>query len=356
VTSNIITVVHQENRHGHNQPSAVRRARHHRRALRTRLQTAVALTTLALVFLILSGCASHNASTSQPRSSQAKASASSESASASLSDYIRKVQHLSANARPITRNEAAETLETRDPQIAAELLLVSNQPTADGYRSLGERYRERGVLDAAYRNFNHAIALNPRDGAAYEGLARVWRDWGMPELALGDAHRAVYHAPELASARNTFGTVMQALGHYDEARTAYELASRLEPRAAYAANNLCYLAFVQGRLDAAIDTCKKALEIDPSMTTARNNLALAFAATGRIDLARNQFVEAGDRASGLYNIGIVYLAAGDEPAALNAFDEASKARPTFHLARERARQIRTQMFLRNRQGAHDRDR
>ena len=82
----------------------------------------------------------------------------------------------------------------------------------NGYRSLAERYRERGVLDAAYRNFNRAIALNPRDAAAYEGLARVWRDWGLPALALGDAYRATYYAPQSASARNTYGTVMQALG------------------------------------------------------------------------------------------------------------------------------------------------
>ena len=84
------------------------------------------------------------------------------------------------------------------------------------------------------------------------------------------------------------------------------------------------------------------------MPAARNNLALAYAASGRIDLARSEFVAASDRASGLYNTGIVYLAAGDYPAALNAFDEASKARPTFHLARERARQIRAQMFLTSR--------
>ncbi len=267
----------------------------------------------------------------------------------SLSDYMQKVRHLSVNARPVSKNEAVETLETRDPAIAAALLLATSQPTAERYEDLAESYRQRGVLDAAYRNFNRAIALNPRDAVAYEGLARVWRDWGLPALALGDAYRATYFAPRSASARNTYGTVMQALGHNDEARTAYELASRLEPQAAYAVNNLCYLAFVEGRLDTAIDTCRKALEIEPTMTAARNNLALAFAATGRIDLARAAFVDAGDRASALFNSGIVYLAAGDARSALVAFDEASKARPTFRLARERASQIREQLFLANRQ-------
>jgi tetratricopeptide (TPR) repeat protein len=262
---------------------------------------------------------------------------------------MQKLRHLSVNARPVSKNEAAETLETRDPAIAAELLLVSSQPTADRYRGLAERYRERGVLDAAYRNFNRAIALDPKNAAAYEGLARVWRDWGMPELALGDAHRATYYAPASASARNTYGTVMQALGRYKDARASYELASRLEPDAAYAVNNLCYLAFLEGRLPAAIEGCTKAVDLDPSMISARNNLALAFAASGWTDLAQAQFVTAADRASGLYNMGIVYLASGDAAKALHAFDEASKARPTFHLARERAKQIRAQMFLASRQ-------
>ena len=102
------------------------------------------------------------------------------------------------------------------------------------------------MLDAAYRNFNRAIALNPRDAAAYEGLAKVWRDWGLPALAVGDAHRATYYAPQSASARNTYGTVMQALGRDDDARAAYEPASRLDSKAAYAVNNLCYLAFSAG--------------------------------------------------------------------------------------------------------------
>ena len=167
-------------------------------------------------------------------------------------------------------------METRDPAIAAEVLLALSQPTAERYRNVAERYRERGVLDAAYRNFNRAIALNPRDGAAYEGLARVWRDWGLPGLALRRrAPRRLLRAT-VGIRGNTYGTVMQALGQHDNARAAYEAASRLEPQAAYAVNNLCYLAFVEGRLYTAIETCRKALELDPTMTTARNNLALAF--------------------------------------------------------------------------------
>lgn len=299
-------------------------------------------TSVALAVTLLSGCAMRQSRTPQPASPPVNAAAPA-AAPESLSEYMQKIRHLSANARPLSKNESVETLETRDPAIAAELLRVSSEPTADRYRSLAEKYRERGVLDAAYRYFNRALALNPRDSAAYEGLARVWRDWGLPELAVGDAHRAVYYAPLSASARNTYGTIMQALGRNLAAKVAYELAGRLDPEAAYAVNNQCYLAFVDGRLDTAIDTCTRALRIDPTMTTARNNLALAFAASGRVDLARAHFLDAGDRASGLYNTGLVYLASGDDKNALAAFDEASRTRATFQLSRLRADQIRARL-------------
>ena len=309
------------------------------------MQMFVKGTSAALAVTLLAGCAARGPRAAQPQSPSADVKAAAPPAVNSLSEFMQKVRHLSATARPLSAKDAAETLEARDPALAADLLLVLSAPSAERHHAIAERYRDLGILDAAYRHFNSALALKPRDAAAYEGLARVWRDWGLPELALGDAHRATFFAPQSASARNTYGTVMQALGSFRHARAAYELASWLDPRAAYAVNNLCYLAFVTGRIDDAIDRCHAALRLDPSLAAARNNLALAFAASGRMDLARTQFLDAGDRASGLYNAGIAYLASGDERNALAAFDAASKARPTFNISRERAALIRARLGL-----------
>ena len=236
--------------------------------------------------------------------------------------YMQKIRHLSTAARPARSGVA--TLESRDRELAADILLVASAPTAERHRNLAERYRLRGVLDAAYRHFNRALALEPRNADAYEGLARVWRDWGLPHLGLGDAYRATFYAPRSAAAQNTYGTLMQALGRNADAKVAYELASTLDPGAAYAVNNLCYVSFLDGRVDAAIEACTKAVRMDPSLAAAKNNLALAYAAAGRPDLARTHFLDAGDPASGFYNTGIVYLAARDYRSALAAFDAASQ--------------------------------
>ena len=302
-------------------------------------------TSALLAVTLLAGCATRapRAATPQPPRVDGTAAAP---AAGSLSEFIQKVRHVSASLAAVRAMDGAESLETRDPALAADLLLVASAPSAALHRTIAERYQDHGVLDAAYRHFTSAVTLNPRDAAAYEGLARVWRDWGLPELALGDAQRATFYAPHSASARNTYGTIMQALGRYRDATAAYQLASWLDPHAAYAANNLCYMEFVSARIDSAIDKCTAALRLDPSLLAARNNLALAFAASGRMDLARTQFLDAGDRASGLYNIGIAYLASGDEPSALAAFDQASRARPSFNIARERADLLRARLGFR----------
>ena len=132
---------------------------------------------------------------------------------------MEKVRHLSAAARPARATAVAVTLESRDAELAAALLELKASPTAESHLAVGELYRRRGVLDAAYRHYNAAVKLEPHNAAAYEGLARTWRDWKLPALAAGDAARARFYAPASASIQNTFGTIMQALGRRDDARS-----------------------------------------------------------------------------------------------------------------------------------------
>ena len=126
---------------------------------------------------------------------------------------------------------------------------------------------------------------DPADALEYDGLARVWRDWGYPQLGLADAARAVFYAQRSAATHNTFGTLLQAIGHRGEARHEFETAADVDPTAAYALNNLCYLSFLEGALERAATECTAALRIDPTLRSARNNLALAQMAAGRGDLA-----------------------------------------------------------------------
>ena len=138
----------------------------------------------------------------------------------------------------------------------------------------------------AYDHYRRATLLDREDGAAYDGLARIWRDWGMPHLGLGDARRA-------ASRRGRPGA--QQLGTSAGAResaqgpAAYEQALVLDPSAAYALNNLCYLSFVEARPRERSRLCKRASALDPSLVAARHNLALVYAADN-LDLAERELL------------------------------------------------------------------
>jgi Flp pilus assembly protein TadD len=286
---------------------------------------------LAVGVLVCAGCASHRTPSPADRfflhkNSKTTVQAADEPPSPSLEETIAKVRHLMASARPEARTPTP-TLEERDPVLAAALAELSKSMSEETLYDVGAAYHRHGLLDQACRYYNRALGLNPRHAPSHEGLARAWRDWGMPQLGLGDVYRAIYYAPTSASARNTLGTLLHGIGRRREARAAYQQAIRLDPSAGYAFNNLCYLSFVEGKASQAIAECGTALRIDPTLAVAHNNLALTYAAVGRLDLAEGEFAAAGDASNAAYNMGIVLMAQSRYSEAATRFESARFASP-----------------------------
>jgi tetratricopeptide (TPR) repeat protein len=254
-----------------------------------------------------------------------------------LETYMAKVRRLSEEARPLPA--AVATVEAADPRLAAALLAATARPVPATFRLVASEYRRLGIFDRAHEYLNRALRLDTQDAATLDLLARLWRDGGMPHLALGDAYRAVHYAPDSPAARNTLGTVFQALGRNDLARAEYERALRHDPSAAYAFNNLCYSWVLDARGPEAVTACRAALSAQPGLVAAGNNLGLALALTGGVEAAADAFDAAGDLASARYNEGIVLLATGRYSDALEAFTAARRARPSFRLAESRMRQV-----------------
>jgi tetratricopeptide (TPR) repeat protein len=268
--------------------------------------------------------------------------------SPSLEESMAKIRHLMATARPEPK-PAVKTLEETDPVLSAALKTLAAATTAENLYEVGAAYHRRGLLDRAHGYYMRALRLNPRYADAHEGVARLWRDWGLPQLGLGDAHRAIYYAPASASARNTLGTLLHAAGLRGPARDAYEMAAVLDRDAGYAFSNLCYLSFVEGKASQAIAECQRALRLDPTLAAARNNLGLTYAAIGRLDLARSEFAAAGGATRAAYNMGVVYLAEKNFSAAADEFD-AARAAPRLVDAERRARDARRRAEMERRAG------
>jgi len=259
----------------------------------------------------------------------------------SLAVYMDKVRAKSERARPAANQVA--TVEATDPSLAEALLAVKVQPTAASHRTVAAAYVRLGVLDVAHEHFSAAVALDPTDAASWDGLARIWRDWGFPHLALSDAYRAVYYAPESPTVHNTLGTVLQALGQRAAARAQFEQALAFDVTAAYALSNLCYAWRLEGNASKATDACRQALQLQPGLEPARNNLALAYEAAGDLSSALATLATSTDTARAAYNKGLLHLARREYRDALQSFDLARAERPRFREAEAIARQVRAHL-------------
>jgi protein O-GlcNAc transferase len=256
----------------------------------------------------------------------------------SLAVFMDKVRAKSEQARPIKARVG--TVEASDPALAAALLAISIEPTPASHRAVAARYVLLGILDVAHEHFSAAVALDPADAASWDGLARIWRDWGFPHLALADAYRAVYHAPDSPTVHNTLGTVLQVLGRRDAARAQFERALALDVNAAYALSNLCHAWRLEGNVSRATEACGQALQLQPDLEPARNNLALAYEAAGDLSSALATLAASTDKARAAYNEGLLHLARREYREALQSFDLARTQRPRFRAAEAIARQVR----------------
>jgi Flp pilus assembly protein TadD len=284
------------------------------------------------------GCASRSGGPSiKSRNAQIQAQGSATQDS-SLEDFMSRVRARSLTARPLTRREL--TVEASDVALTAALITVKARPSAANHRKVAAQYLRHGIKDVAHEHFTAALKLDSRDAASWDGLARIWRDWGFSNLALPDATRAVYFAPYSPVFHNTLGTILQTLGRRAEARAAYEKALALDATAAYALTNLCYGWALEGEAEKAADACGQALRLEPDMEAARNNLALAYEVNGNSEAALEILAESGDAARAEYNAGILHLAARRYPEAVKAFDKALALRRPFAAAELMARQTR----------------
>ena len=294
---------------------------------------------ISVALVAAAGCAErrlYNVTPDRP-SPDRTASASTAGAPAdSLSTYMAKFREAAASAKPEGR-PTVRTVEASDPALSAALLAATAAPSPESYRELAQEYRRLHVYDRSFDYLTRALKFDPKDAMTHDALARVWRDSGVAHLGVGDSYRAIYYAPKSAAARNTLGTLFQAMGRRAEARTQYEMAARLDPVAGYAHNNLCYGWILEGDASRALQACRRALSLDPESPIAHNNAGLAYALAGDLTAARDSFAHAG-RAAAAYNSGVVNLATRQWDEASKDFLDALAVDPSLRSAAMRARQ------------------
>jgi len=244
-----------------------------------------------------------------------------------LESFMAKVRHLSTQARP--EKVAPVTIEGTDPELMAALAASVALPSAESYRALATQYRRVMVVDKAYGALAKALELDPHDARTFDALARLWRDAGLPHLALGDAYRAVHYSRGTPETRNTLGTELQSMGRGRQALAEFTRVVERNPLAAYGWNNLCYGWVVSGRPAEATRACQRALALQPTFAAAQNNLGLARAQAGDMAGAQQAFQLAGQAARADFNLGVAQAATGQYAQAAQSFERARAAQPEW---------------------------
>ena len=257
---------------------------------------------------------------------------------------LRSTCGRSARCSPRRRRRTASCrrLSRAIPSCAKALLLLAmHESRRDTIGWLLPRTGTAGVLDYAFRHFQRAVVLEPCDAAAYDGMARIWRDWGMPDLALERCLSRAALQPEIG--RHAQHARDGAAGSGADRWSGAGLRERRGAQSARrvrAQQSVLPRDLERGQTESATRYCESALDDRSRHSRLPATTWRSPRRSGRRAQRRGRRLVAGRSASAQYNVGILRLATGRYPEAAEAFDRAAAAKPSLVIARQRAVQAR----------------
>ncbi|MBF4160492.1 tetratricopeptide repeat protein [Nocardioides acrostichi] len=175
----------------------------------------------------------------------------------------------------------AEQDRPRDAEHTLRLVLRSDPDDPEAWAHLSALRADAkdaaGAIDAA-----EAVArLAPHSWVTYYTRARALMTGPRPHLsaALADINNGLRLDPHNAHCHNLAGACLEALRRFDDARSAYEEALRLDPQHPLASANLARLDTESGRLRSSSDRVRSALANHPGEEALRGTLALVATRT-----------------------------------------------------------------------------
>ena len=170
---------------------------------------------------------------------------------------------------------------------------VAKSPNkARPYNNLGVALTHAGQVDAAIKNYNIALKINPDYGNAHYNLGYILAKTGNLKKGIAHLTRAIELEPNSYEAHNNLGIARLIQGEVQKAVTQFRKALEINANDVRAHNNLGIALGRQNNLSEAIFHFQEALRLDPANAEAHNNLGNSYRRQGKFEAAGQHFSEA----------------------------------------------------------------
>ena len=191
-------------------------------------------------------------------------------AAAAFRDAIHKVPTYTPAYIELARTNVALGQNAEAVKVLREGLALDPQ-NFQFHSHLGYVARLQRDLPTARQHYETARSMEPGDFDVRMNLSAIYRDLGLPKLALQEVDAAL-KIHEDADAHNQRGMLLGGLGDFTAAGAAFERATSLEPQNATTWFNLGLARMRAGNKPAAAAAFRKALALKPGFEDAKKLL------------------------------------------------------------------------------------
>jgi tetratricopeptide (TPR) repeat protein len=208
------------------------------------------------------------------------------------------------------------------------------------YLSVGSVFFQREYYAEAAEAFQQALRENNLSAEALYGLGSVYLKQGKNDEARSAFERATRSQPDypdtLTNAWNNLGLIDAREGRTEQAIADFHVALRMSPNHAIARNNLGNAYRQAKQWDDAQRTFQQVLTTNPSDADANYGLAMVFAQQDDTNQAYEHLKKALDAhpifPEALNNLGILYLRTSRRDEAVSTFEQCIRVAPAFDQA------------------------
>ncbi len=177
----------------------------------------------------------------------------------------------------------ALAIDSNSADVLADLSYAYDELGRNGYMRTSDAY-ERARIYA-----EDAVSLDDDLSDAHQCVGSIKQayDWDW-EGAEREFRKALALEPGRGGINIAMGSLMAALGRFDEAVSFDRKAIELNPLFTTAYTNLANHLLRANRPQESVPPCQKALELSPGYPTAHNHIAMAYLLQGKVDSALNE--------------------------------------------------------------------